>query len=149
MRHLLGLLLFVLAVPAHGVEGLATRDSPNSVEQTYRQLIEAAEASGLTIMLELDHADNARSADVDLPPTRVVLFGNPKIGSQLMRCAQTVGIDLPQRMLVWQDRSGQVKVGYNAPKYLVKRHKLSGCKEEIDKVTAVLERLTNAAVADQ
>jgi uncharacterized protein (DUF302 family) len=145
MPRLIAILLLAFAVSVQAADGLMSRNSAHGVDETYRRLVSAIGAAGMKIMLEVDHAANARAVGTDLQPAKVVVFGNPKIGSALMRCGQTITIDLPQRMLVWQDEDGQVKVGYNAPTYLAKRHGVEGCKAELDKVGAALERLIGAA----
>lgn len=146
MRAILVVLLLTAVCPAFAAEGLMSRISPHDIDQTYRQLTDAIRTAGMKIMLEVDHSENAKAVGAELRPTRLVVFGNAAIGSALMNCGQSIAIDLPQRMLVWQDDNGKVRVGYNAPKYLFARHGIEDCKAERDKVTAALERLVGAAV---
>ena len=100
---------------------------------------------GMTVFNRIDHAKGAKSVGNDLRPTELIIFGNPKIGSVLMGCAQTIAIDLPQKALVWQDGGGQVWLSYNEPTELAKRHRLPGCEKVIQKVTGALGNFAKAA----
>jgi uncharacterized protein (DUF302 family) len=80
-----------------------------------------------------------------LRPTELVIFGNPKVGAPLMQCGQTIGIDLPQKALIWQDDNGQVWLTYNDPLYLAKRHEIAGCEPVLDKVQNALKNFAQAA----
>jgi uncharacterized protein (DUF302 family) len=75
----------------------------------------------------------------------VVIFGNPKVGTPLMQCAQSVAIDLPQKALVWEDSDGTVWLGYNDPDYLKQRHSIEGCDQVIEKVKGALAGFAKAA----
>ena len=77
--------------------------------------------------------------------TELIIFGNPKVGSPLMQCNRTVGIDLPQKALIWQDDNGQVWLSYNNPRYLARRHGLSECTQVIEKVDKALSSFAKAA----
>jgi uncharacterized protein (DUF302 family) len=96
---------------------------------------------GMTIFARIDHAAAAAEAGMDLRPTEVLIFGNPKAGTPLMRAAQTLGIDLPLKTLVWQDDTGQTWLGYNDPNWLAARHGL-----EID-ASPIIEAMTAALAA--
>ena len=87
---------------------------------------------GMTVFLRINHSEGARRVGMELRPTELVIFGNPKVGAPLMQCSQTVAIDLPQKALIWQDESGQVWLTYNDPPYLAKRHDIDGCKAVLD-----------------
>ncbi|MFT5218485.1 MAG: hypothetical protein ACI9LO_002028 [Planctomycetota bacterium] len=95
----------------------------------------------------INHSSNAAGAGMELRATEVIISGNPKVGTPLMQCGQTVGIDLPQKVLVWQDAANKVWLGYNDPKYLQKRHHVKGCDKVINKISAVLGKFSAAAVA--
>ena len=75
----------------------------------------------------------------------MILFGNPKIGSKLMACSQTTGIDLPQKALIFEDASGGVWLSYNSPDYLSERHSISGCDEVLKTVSGALGKFAAAA----
>ncbi len=127
---------------------MVTVESTNDFETTYNRLVAAIrENPNLTVFAELDHARAAAAVDLDLRPTRLVVFGSPALGTQLIQTQQTVGIDLPQKVLVYQDASGRVLVAYNAPGYLADRHGLSGVADVNDKVATALAGLVEAATS--
>jgi uncharacterized protein (DUF302 family) len=82
-----------------------------------------------------------------LPATTLVIFGNPKVGTPLMKCSRTAAIDLPQKMLIWTDESGQTWLAYNDPVYMAKRHGVKGCDAAIKKVTGALGKFSGVATA--
>ncbi len=127
-------------------EGVKSMKSMNSFSATYEKLQKAiASNTNLKIIAVLDHQQNAKSAGLELKPTRLIVFGNPNLGTPLMQAAQTVGIDLPQKMLVYQDSSGTVRVAYNDPYFLAERHGIKGRDEILRKITDALEGLATAA----
>ena len=128
--------------------GLIVKSSPYSVEETETRFTQILEARGLNLFATVDHAQNAAGVDLALRPTRVVIFGNPRVGTPLMQCQQTIAIDLPQKVLIWEDDQGQVQLAYNDPQYLGGRHRLDGCGvEAIKTISGALDNLTNGAVA--
>ena len=127
------------------VEGLVTVQSANSVEDTLSKLEAALEENGLLTVAVVDHSANAANAGLELPPTRLVIFGNPNVGTPLMQAGRTVAIDLPQKMLIYEDEAGDVFVAYNDPQYLAERHGLSGVNEPLGMVSNALSNLANAA----
>lgn len=94
----------------------------------------------------VDHAAGAATVDLKLRPTTVLVFGNPKGGTPLIQCAQTIGIDLPLKALVWQDAHGQVWLGYNDPAWIVARHGVPDCPAAAP-VAKALAGLSAATVA--
>lgn len=127
--------------------GLISNASPYSVDETVERLQAAIEARGLNIMMTIDHAANAAGVDRELLPTQLILFGNPNIGTSLMQSNQTIGIDLPQKMLVWEDEEGNVQVVYNDPVYLGERHNISGKDEVLNNVAGALAGIVTEATA--
>ena len=95
------------------VAGLVVVDSASSMAETEQRLVQAIEAAGLKVAARIDHEANAKRVDQALPPTVLLLFGNPKTG--------TMGIDLPLKILIWEE-GGHVKLAYNDPFYLARRH---------------------------
>ena len=128
--------------------GLVTVPSAVSVAQTVANL-EAAIASNpaLSVAFVLDHAANAASAGLTLRPTTVVAFGNPRLGTPLMQAEPTVGIDLPQKMLAWEDADGHVFLTYNDPFYVAARHGLTGQDERLQTLADALAGLAAAATS--
>lgn len=108
--------------PGMTVEGLITLASRYAPEETMDRLVAAVTARGATILARIDHAAAAASAGLQLGPTEAVIFGNPRAGTPLMRTAQTMGIDLPLRALVWRDEAGTTQLSYNDPEFLAQRH---------------------------
>lgn len=128
--------------------GVVDEESANDFETTYGRLLAAVAANpDLTVVAELDHAQNAASVGLELRPTRLVVLGNPALGTRLMRDEQTVGIDLPQKVLVYQDADGDVFVAYNDPDYLAARHDLDDSDDVLGTVEDALEALAEAATS--
>ncbi|WP_148862138.1 DUF302 domain-containing protein [Marinobacter fonticola] len=147
LSGLLLLSLSLLCAPAAlwAAEGLVTVKSSHSVNDTADKLKDVLNAKGMTVFKRINHTDGAKGVGLDLRPTELIVFGNPKVGTPLMQCAQSVAIDLPQKALVWEDADGQVWLGYNDPQYLKKRHNIEGCDEEMEKIEAALRSLAKAA----
>lgn len=149
MRALiLGLITFFTVQVAVAQESVISVESPFDVPTTLDKLTTVLEAKGMTVFTRIDHSANAQKADLELRPTQVLLFGNPMIGTPLMNCAQSVAIDLPQKMLAWQDEAGQVHLGWNDPAYLQTRHGIEGCDEVLQKVSAALGNFAKAATSE-
>jgi uncharacterized protein (DUF302 family) len=108
-------------------QDLATVRSSGDFASTKAKLVEAVKARGFGIVAEVDHAGAARTSGLELRPTHLVIFGNPRGGTPLMACSQTVGIDLPLKALVWQAADGAVNVSVNTPRLIADRHKLGDC----------------------
>ncbi len=136
------------SLPVPTPTGLVIKESPYSVEATELRLDAVLTEKGISTFAVVDHAQNAESAGLSLRPTRVVIFGNPKLGTPLMQCAQSIAIDLPQKMLIWEDEAGQVHIAYNDPRYLGGRHQLGACgNEAIQTVAGALDSFSNQAIA--
>jgi len=125
--------------------GIITKISAQSFSDTYEKLKNIiANNPNLKILLELDHQSNAASAGLTLSPTRIILFGNPKLGTPLMQSGEYTGLDLPQKILV-SEREGVVSISYNDPLYLKNRHQIKGQEEILEKVAGALNKITTAA----
>jgi uncharacterized protein (DUF302 family) len=105
-----------------GPDGLATHQSRHGPKETMDCLAAAVTEHGMTVLARIDHAAAAAAAGLALRPTEVLIFGNPRAGTPLMQAAQTIGIDLPLKALVWQDEAGKTWLTYNDPTWLAKRH---------------------------
>lgn len=128
------------------MEGIITKESTHDFETSYSILKNAiASNDNLTIVAELDHQANAKSVGLELRPTKIIIFGNPKLGTPLMQNEQSTGLDLPQKMLVWEDEEGNVKVSYNDIYFLAERHGIEGNKEILEKISTALDKLSDAA----
>jgi uncharacterized protein (DUF302 family) len=145
--HILTLAAFVLAVPAaSAADGLVAAKSPYSTKETMDRLEGIVKQRGLTVFARIDHAAGAAKIGKALRPTEVLIFGNPQGGTPFMECAQSIGIDLPLKALVWEDASAQVWLGYNDPEYLAKRHDAPSCGVAAG-LRKTLAALAEAAVA--
>ena len=125
-------------------DGLVTVTVDRSVDATVQRIESDVEASPLTLLATVDHAENAASVDQDLPPTRLLLVGNPEVGTPLMQDARSVAIDLPQKLLVWDD-GGQTMVTYNDPQYLARRHGIEGQTDRLNRIGSVLNDLATGS----
>lgn len=133
-----------------GTQGIVRVNSKNDFETTYTLLKTAIENNpNLKLMATLDHQKNAAKVDYKLNPTRLLIFGNPNLGTPLMQNAQTVAIDLPQKMLVWEDQSGNVTISYNDPEYLKSRHAIKDQDAIISKISGALKKLSLAATQQE
>ncbi|HEU0000787.1 MAG TPA: DUF302 domain-containing protein [Ktedonobacteraceae bacterium] len=131
--------------------GLVTVASRFSVRETIDRLAAAATSAGLLVFARIDHAANAVQAGMELRPTELLIFGNPKGGTPLMQDKQTAGIDLPVKALAWEDEEGKVWLTYNEARWLATRHELGvrskDAVEAIEKGLAALAR-SSAESAD-
>ncbi len=120
--------------------------SERGFDETYDALKKAIESKEpLAIVAELDHSANAKKAGIELRPTKVIMFGNPALGTPLMKANQEIGVDLPQKMLVYEDEKGNVYVLYNDPNVLAENHNISGQDEVLTKISGALKGLAEAA----
>ena len=126
--------------------GLKTRSSPYDVDETAFRLEKNINDQGLTLINRVDHSANAEKVGAELKPTQLLIFGNPKVGTPLMKCSATTAIDLPQKILVWQNDDNQTQITYNQPQYLKNRHVIHGCDEILAKVSEVLKDITKQAI---
>lgn len=112
---------------ATAADGLVLVKSPYGAKETMDRLEKVVKERGLNVFARIDHAAGASKIGKSLRPTEVLIFGNPQGGTPFMECAQSVGIDLPLKALVWEDASSQVWVGYNDPDFLARRHGVPQC----------------------
>lgn len=122
--------------------GLVTVQSDEGFEATVERITTGIEESGnMMHMTTVDHAENADAVGMDLRPTTLIVFGNPQIGTRLMQRSQTAGIDLPQKILVWEAEDGTVNVTYNDPAWVAERHGVDAPEMLIQQVSDALESL--------
>jgi uncharacterized protein (DUF302 family) len=133
---------------AMAADGLITVASSFGAKETMDRLEAEVKAKGLTVFAHVDHAAGAAAVDLKLRPTDLLIFGNAKGGTPLMQQAQTVGIDLPLKALVWQDEQGATWLSYNDPAYLAQRH---GAGEPVNAavtaMTGALQAIVTKATA--
>lgn len=140
---LVGFALSVVAAPP----GMIIYPSQHDVAATATRLETAVAKKGFTVVSRLDHARAAARVGETLRPTELLIFGNPKVGTALMHSEQTVGLDLPIRVLIWEAADGTVWLGYNDPAYLAERYRIDDRQAVVDKMTAALAGLAKAATA--
>ena len=102
--------------------GIVDKLSHQSVEETVERLKRVLQSKGVTLFAIVDHSGEAEKVGMKMRPTKLLIFGSPKAGTPLMRAAPSVAIDLPLKILVWEDVQGKVWVSYNSPAYLQQRH---------------------------
>jgi uncharacterized protein (DUF302 family) len=132
------------------VEGLITLRSNYGPKDTMDRLEAEVKAKGLTVFAHVDHAAGAAAVGLPLRPTDLLIFGNARGGTPLMQSAQTVGLDLPLKILVWQDAEGATWLSYNDPSWVAKRHGLSGDVEAtVGAITTAIHTVAKAATGSQ
>ncbi len=148
MRIVFALFLTCLAaLPAHAKDNLIVKQSAHSVAETLDRLEGILKKRGLTIFARVDHAAGAKKAGMEMKPTQLLVFGNPKMGTPLMLSNRRIGIDLPIKVLAWEDDKSMVWLAYNDPAYLKSRHGISDKDPVFGKMTGALGKLTDAATA--
>jgi uncharacterized protein (DUF302 family) len=138
---------FVLTAGPALAADLITKPSPHSVTVTVDRLVAAVEGAGATVFARVDHAAGATAVGAELRPTQMLMFGNPKLGTPALQAAQTSGVDLPMRVVVYQDEAGQVLVAYHPPAALSEDHGIPADAEVLKKITGALNNLTNKAIS--
>lgn len=126
-------------------EKLVTKPSKYPVKETMDKLAAALEAKGIKPAARIDHAAAAKANGLELKPTEVLLFGNPKLGTPLMQANRAIGIDLPMKVLAWEDDAGKTWVGYVAADTLKARHGVTGKDDAFKAMTGALDAFTKAA----
>ena len=147
MRYLLCTLMaiFFFASVTYADNGIISIKSSHDVKTTVDRLENILREKGMTVFIRINHAEGAQKVRKKLRPTELIIFGNPKVGTPLMQCGQSVAIDLPQKALIWQDEAGQVWLSYNDPKYLASRHSIKECGEIIKKIEKALGNFARVA----
>lgn len=135
----------LISTPALADNGIITVQSNHDVATTADKLESVLNQKGMTVFTRINHAAGAKTANLELRPTEVVIFGNPKVGTPLMQCSQLTALDLPQKALIWEDEKGQTWLSYNDPAYLKDRHNIEGCNAVIGKVKGALAKFAGAA----
>jgi len=129
-------------------DGLTISASNYGPKETMDRLAAAVVDRGMTVLARIDHAAAAAKVGMDLRPTEVMIFGNPKAGTPLMQVAQTIGIDLPLKALAWQDDNGKTWLAYNDPKWLARRHGAdAGTERILGAMSAMLAAVAERATA--
>jgi uncharacterized protein (DUF302 family) len=131
-----------IVMAANVDNGIVNIPSSHSVDQTVEKLEAMLHAKGVALFALVDHSGEAAKVGMKMRPTKLLIFGNPKAGTPLMLAAPSIAIDLPLKILVWEDGQGKVWISYNSPEYLQKRH---GLPPELMQNVAVVESLAAKA----
>src|SRR5579862_4726636 len=122
--------------------GIIDIRSRHSVDETVEKLKQLLESKGVTLFAFVDHSGEAEKAGLQMRPTKLLIFGSPKAGTPVMLAAPSSAIDLPLKILIWEDAQGRVWISYNSPTYLQERHNLPA---ELLQNIAVVETLAAKA----
>lgn len=142
-------LAFTAALALPAAAEVIDKPSPYPVAETIDRLSAAAEAAGATVFARIDHAEGAANHDLTLPPSQLLIFGNPKLGTPAMQDAPRAGLDLPLKILAWEDAEGQVRLSYHSPEDLAATHDLPSDAAYLTQITKALDTLTSKAVAQE
>ena len=123
-------------------KGIVDIPSNHSVDETVEKLKGILQAKGVALFALIDHSGEAEKVGIKMPPTKLLIFGNPKAGTPLMLAAPSIAIDLPLKILVWEDTTHKAWISYNSPEYLRERH---GLPENLLQNIAVVEAMARAA----
>ena len=124
------------------IKSLINLESHHGTDETVERLKAILDSKGVTLFALVDHSGEAEKVSMKMPPTKLLIFGSPKAGTPLMLAAPSIAIDLPLKILVWEDTSGKVWISWNSPEYLRDRHNIP---EELLKNIAVVGALANKA----
>ena len=146
-RRMLGMaVLMAGSAVVQAAGGMASLESAHSVADTMDRLEQKVTAAGFRVFARVDHGAGAKSVDMPLRPTQLLIFGNPKGGTVLLQSQQTVGIDLPLKILVWQDGE-TTRIGYIEPEELAEEYDIDEDHKVIKTMEGALDKLTDAAIA--
>ncbi|MGA2233227.1 MAG: DUF302 domain-containing protein [Tepidisphaeraceae bacterium] len=131
-------------MPSQQNNGILTLPCNHTVEATIAKLQALLREKGVAIFALVDHSGEAKKIGMHMPPTQLLIFGNPKAGTPLMLAAPSAAIDLPLKLLVWEDTTGKVWISYNSPDYLRNRHNIPAeLMQNIAVVAALAEKAAN------
>lgn len=130
---------------SNNIQGLTSIQSSFGPKATMNRVETQFQARGLTVFERIDHAAGAAEVGLQLAPTDLIIFGNARSGTSLMQSVQTVGIDLPLKILVWQDAANNTWLSYNEPSWIAQRHGVGGAESTIDKMADLLRAIAREA----
>jgi uncharacterized protein (DUF302 family) len=126
---------------------LVTLPSAHTAAQTVERMKALLAKKEIQLFADIDHAAAAQKVGLLLRPTRVLIFGNPQAGTPLMQSRQTVGLDLPLRVLIWEDEAGKVWLTYHPPSFLAQLHHIADREESVKSLDAGLDALSRSATS--
>ena len=131
---------------AQAAEGLIIKTSNHSVQETMNRFEKIVKDKGFNVVARVNHSAAAIKSGSALRPTELLIFGNPVLGTKLMQSSQTAGIDLPLKVLIWEDENGAVTLSYNDPSWLKKRHGITDRDKVFTKMAGALNKFSDAAI---
>lgn len=146
---IVGALALAIMTSSAMADTMITKTSPYSVTETVDRLAKAVEGAGAKVFARVDHAAGAKNVDMELRDTQILMFGNPKLGTPAIIASQTIGLDLPLRVLAYQAEDGSVKVTYYAPATIAEAHGADADLKVFKMMTGALDSLTNKAIAEE
>ena len=129
------------------IEGLTTIASNFGPKETMDRLETEIRTKEMEVFASIDHAAGATEVGLNLRPTKLIIFGNARGGTPLMQSAQTIGIDLPLKALVWEDAAGKTWISYNEPSWIVQRHGIANAERIVAKMADLLSAISTAAAS--
>ncbi|MGR5062404.1 DUF302 domain-containing protein [Photobacterium sp. DNB22_13_2] len=149
IKLLLFLFFINVSYPALASNGIVSIKSPYTAPETTAKIKRVLNEKGMTLFAHIKHSNSAKEVGIELRPTELLIFGNPKVGSKIMACQQSSAIDLPQKALVMEDENKDVWVMYNNPTYLANRHVINledeKCRTVIENVSKALNAIMTSA----
>lgn len=137
--------MLVISLPASAADGMINVKSQFDVKTTANKFKKILNKKEITIFKIINHSENGAKAGVKLRETQLIIFGDPKGGSPLIKCQPSIGIDLPLKALIWKDHNNDVWISYNDMLYLKNRHHVKGCDKIILKISKLLKNITSLA----
>ena len=141
------LALSCLAIASVKADDLVAKESNHDVATTLDRLETIVKEKGITVMARVDHAKNAQGVGMELRPTQLLIFGNPKLGTTLMQVDPRIGLDLPMKVLAWQAEDGQTWIAYVDPEETAERYDIDDDHAVVKKLQKALDAFTTAAAA--
>ena len=145
MRIILAAIAALLLATPASAQALRVRETTASVKDATDRLVKAIEGKGLKVAARVDHAAGAVAAGMTMPPTEVVIFGNPKLGTELMLANPQIAVDLPLKILIWQAAPGRTMIGYTMPNALKARFGINDKDALFEAMSESLEGFATAA----
>lgn len=139
------ILALVFSQNAFAEGQLIVVESKFDVKESADRLVAALGEKGIKVVARIDHAAGAKAAGLDMPPTEVVMFGNPKLGTPLMLANPEIAVELPMKIVIWQDKGGKIQLGYLNPSSLKQRYAISDKDEVFNAMSSALAGLSKSA----
>lgn len=149
LRYFASTTLFLLMGFTSSAQEMTTYLSPFGVAETVSKFKEVIEKHDLILFDVINHHDAALKVGQEIRPTVVVIFENPELGTQWTICEQTVAIDLPFRVLIWEEETGDTFLSYTNPRLIAKRHQVKECPDIADQINRILVRVINETIRER